>query len=40
MSSGVGDTREIHVPGSYMRAAPVERTVTMLSQTPSGTGWL
>ena len=37
---GVGDTREIHVPGSYMRAARVERTVTTFCQTPSGAGWL
>ena len=36
ISSGVGETREIQVPGSYMRAARVERTVTTFSQTPSG----
>jgi dienelactone hydrolase len=38
--SGVGDTREIHVPGSYIRAARVERIVTMFCHTPSGAGWL
>jgi hypothetical protein len=32
ISSGVGETRAIHCPGSYMRAARVDRTVTVFSQ--------
>ena len=40
ISSGVGETREIHVPGSYIRAAREDRTVMTLCHTPSGTGWL
>ena len=39
ISSGVGETRAIHCPGSYMRAARVERTVTLFSQAPGGVGW-
>jgi hypothetical protein len=40
ISKGVGETWEIQVPGSYMRAARVDRRVTVFSQTPSGTGWV
>ncbi|GAX58330.1 hypothetical protein SO3561_09903 [Streptomyces olivochromogenes] len=38
MSSGVCETRVIQIPGSYMRAARVERTVTLFSHAPSGVG--
>jgi len=38
ISSGVGETREIHVPGSYIRAARDERTVMTFCQAPSGAG--
>jgi len=38
-NSGVGETLLIHAPGSYMRAARVDRTVTWFSQLPAGTGW-
>ncbi len=31
INSGVGETRETHCPGSYMRAARMERTVTLFS---------
>jgi hypothetical protein len=33
-SNGVGETRVIQLPGSYMRAARVERIVMSFSQTP------
>jgi hypothetical protein len=38
ISIGVGETREIQMPGSYMRAARVDRSVTSFFQMPSGMG--
>src|SRR5215216_4811196 len=39
IGQGDGETRAIHCPGSYIRAARVDRTVTLFSQAPSGSGW-
>lgn len=38
MRSGVGETRSMNAPGAYMRAHRVERTVTLFSHTPAGSG--
>jgi hypothetical protein len=38
ISNGVGETRETQAPGSYVRAARVERRVTSFFQRPSGMG--
>ena len=38
MRSGVGETRSMNAPGAYMRAHRVERTVTLFSHIPAGSG--
>jgi len=40
ISKGVGETREIHAPGSYMRASRVDCIVTVFSHAASSpSGW-